>query len=74
MRGRWQPCLEPACHTRHTRKLVRNIVPETLGFEGSETAGRHGHVNQAFQKIWVRRNGCVKIETGSSQMWYYFGT
>ena len=39
----WHPC-----HTRDTRKPVRNIAPETLGFEGSETAGRHGHVNRSF--------------------------
>jgi hypothetical protein len=38
----------PLATLSHT---VRNIVPETLGFEGSETTGRHGHVNQAFQKI-----------------------
>jgi hypothetical protein len=40
----WPPLA--TCHTR-----FGNIVPETLGSEGSETTGRHGHVNQAFQKI-----------------------
>ena len=46
----WHPC-----HTRESRKPV---VPETLGFKGSETAGRHGHVSiKAFQKTLVRYNG-----------------
>lgn len=49
-RGRWcawRPFGIPVTHGTQGSRL-RNIVPETLGFEGSETAGRHGHVNQLF--------------------------
>ena len=59
----WYPC-----HTRDRKKPVRNLVPETLGFEGSETAGRHGHVNQGVPEDLGAIQRLCKVETGSSQI------
>ena len=59
----WHPC-----HTRDIRKPVGNIVPETLGFEGSETTGHYGHVNQGVPEDLGETQRLCEMLTGSSQI------